>query len=713
MKLRLPTVLVFLAFLATSCLVGCGSEPPLNVLIVTLDTTRADRLGCYGQENAGTPNLDQLAAEGFLFERAYTTVPITLPSHSTLFTGRYPLAHGVRDNGLFRLPDSETTLAERLRDLGYATAAGVGSFPLTRQFGIDQGFELFDDHITVNVEDFRGRRVEPKRGVYFDERTSAQVNDVVLPWLRERIDRPFFAWLHYWDPHQPLIPPAPFNQLYLHDLYQGEIAFADQSLGSVLRTLREAGVYDRTLIVIVGDHGEGLGEHKEESHSMLNYNSTLRVPLIVKVPGFSGGQRISRRVGTVDVLPTLLELLGLPADPQVQGRSLVPWMQNPGATPEAREPHYAETLSPRLSHGWGELRTLYDGPLKYVHGPRPELYDVSQDPDELHDLGAERPEDMARMRQTLESFLDSRASSSAGDAAQEVDPETRQRLAALGYLSGDGASPDQVVEELQEGGVAPQDRVRDVNLMSQSKQFIDRGDFLNASDLARRLIELDPGNAYYRGLLATALLGLGKIEEAAEVVEEATSLAAQNSAAFLGVAQRLFLTGHRDRGLALARRVTEEHESAYGRYLLGEMTRALDDPRTAEVELRAALEIEPGFQKAALTLGVFLAESGRYEEAGEVFEDLIQNHPLDERGHFNYAVLLLQTNRWDRALEHLDRSVQLAPNYWQAHLARLAVFVDRDQSEQAQQALRHLETHCRDPQILARARDLIKAIGTP
>ncbi len=698
-------------FLLAACgLIGCGSEPPFNVLVVTLDTTRADRLGCYGRENAGTPNLDQLAAEGFLFEHAYTTVPITLPSHSTLFTGRYPLAHGVRDNGLFRLPESETTLAERLQDLGYETAAGVGSFPLTRQFGIDQGFDFFDDHITVNVEDFRGRRVEPKRGVYFDERTSAQVNDVVLPWLRQRIDRPFFAWLHYWDPHQPLVPPAPFSQLYLHDLYQGEIAFADQSLGAVLRTLREAGVYDRTLIVIVGDHGEGLGEHKEETHSMLTYNSTLRVPLILKVPGLEGGERISRRVGTVDILPTLLEILELPADPDVQGRSLLPWMQNPdaAAVADVREPHYAETLSPRLSHGWGELRTLFDGPLKYVHGPRPELYDLSEDPDELRDLGPERPDEMARMRRTLEAFLDSRASSSAGDAAQEVDPETRQRLAALGYLSGDGAAPDQVVEELREGGVAPQDRVRDVNLMSQSKQFIDRGDYLNASDLARRLIELDPGNAYYRGLLATALLGLGETEQAAKVVEEATSLASQNSAAFLGVAQRLFLAGDRERGLALARRVTEEHESPYGRYLLGEMLRALDDPVAAEAELRKAVELEPGFQKAALTLGVFLAESRRFEEAEAVFEELLKNHPIDERGHFNFAVLLLQTDRWDRALEHLDRSVQLAPTYWQAHLARLAVFVDRGQSDEARQTLRHLETHCRDPQILSRARSLAR-----
>ncbi|MCG8457316.1 MAG: sulfatase, partial [Holophagales bacterium] len=329
MRRRYPGVLrlAAIALLAHS-IAGCDGPPPMNVLLVTLDTTRADRLGCYGRENAGTPNLDRLAAEGFLFENAFSTVPITLPSHATMFTGRYPLAHGVRDNGLFSLPESETTLAERLRERGYAAGAAVGCFPLARGFGIEQGFDFFDDHITLNVEDLRGRRVEAKRGVYFDERPSAQVNDALLPWLREHSDRPFFAWLHYWDPHQPHIPPPPFDQVYLHDLYQGEIAFADQSLGTVLRTLEELGVADRTLVVVVADHGEGLGDHREESHSMLAYNSTLRVPMIMRVPGLEGGHRLTRRVGTVDLLPTLLDLLGLEADDSVQGRSLAPWIRD-------------------------------------------------------------------------------------------------------------------------------------------------------------------------------------------------------------------------------------------------------------------------------------------------------------------------------------------------------------------------------------------------
>ncbi|MDA8018989.1 MAG: sulfatase-like hydrolase/transferase [Thermoanaerobaculia bacterium] len=692
--------------------VACGrGEPPLNLVVVTFDTTRADRFGCYGRENAGTPNVDALAAQGFLFEHAVSAAPITMPAHATIFTGRYPVAHGVRDNGLFRLPDGETTLAERLRDRGYATSAAVGSFPLTREFGIDQGFDVFDDHITINVEDMWGRRTEPKRGVYFDERTSAQVNDAILPWLRDNADRPFFAWLHYWDPHQPLIPPPPFNQLYLHDLYQGEIAFADHNLGAVLRVLEEEGVYDRTLVVVVADHGEGLGEHQEESHSMLAYDTTLRVPMILRVPGLEGGHRLSNRVGTVDLLPTLMDLLDLEFDPEVQGRSLAGWIRSPSETLAARMPHYAETLSPRLSHGWGELRALYEGSWKYIHGPRPELYDLASDPDELTNVIDEHSDEVVLLRRRLEAFLATRSSDTSSHAVQETDPETYQRLAALGYISSSGTSPHTIEESLVDGGIAPQDRVRDISLMSQAKQQLDRGEFVHARELSRRLIDLDPGNAFYRGLLATALLGLGQIDEAARVVEDAASLASQNHTAFLGVATSLFNFGEDQRAIDLARRINSEYDSAYGRYLLGEMLAALGQSEEALAELDAALQIDPRFRRALLGRGIHLAQAGRYDEAETTFQELLSNHPLSERGHFNYAVMLLETRRWDLALEHLDRAIDLEPAYWSAHLARLALFADQGQTQEASAVLLHLEQNCPDPRIVARARALADSGG--
>ncbi|MEM6795572.1 MAG: sulfatase, partial [Acidobacteriota bacterium] len=418
----LGPALALTAALCLTPLAGCGAGAggtaagDWNLLFVTFDTTRADALSCYGHEDAKTPTLDALAAEGFLFEQAFATVPITLPSHSSLFTGTYPMAHGVRENGSFRLAESRTTLAEVLGGAGFATGAAVGSFPLTRGFGIEQGFGFFDDNITAARRNIEGKVTSDIDSLYFDERPSQHVNDAILPFLEKQAGGRFFAWLHYWDPHQPLIPAPPFDQLFAHDLYQGEIAQADQSLGQILAELERLGVLEKTLIVMAGDHGEGHGEHGEDSHSLLAYNSTLHVPLIVKIPGREGGVRIADRVSTIDVMPTLLELLGLEAPPTMQGESLLPLIES-GRREGRERPIYAETLSPRLSHGWGEQRAVFYGDQKYIHGPRSELYNLRLDPRELDDLAPQKPEDASEMKRLLEGLL---KRYSVADAADSV-----------------------------------------------------------------------------------------------------------------------------------------------------------------------------------------------------------------------------------------------------------------------------------------------------
>lgn len=698
---------VFVGVALSAGLNGCGREPALNLLVITLDTTRADFLGCYGKESARTPNLDRLAAEGFLFENAYSPVPITLPSHSTIFTGRYPMAHGVRDNGLFQLPDSETTLAERLRDRGYETGAVIGAFPLTRKFNTDQGFEYFDDHITAAAEDYRGLRVDPKQGLYFDERPAPQVNTALLPWLREHLDAPFFAWIHYWDAHHPHIPPPPYNQLFRHDLYQGEIAFVDANLGTIIRELERAGVWDRTVVVVVGDHGEGRGEHNEESHSMLAYNTTLQVPLLIRVPGQPGGVRISERVGTVDISPTVSELLDVGGDPAFQGRSLTGLM-GIGDGPTEPRTYYAETLSPRLSYGWGELRAIYDGPYKYIHGPEPELFNLDQDPGERQNLLSTEPDRAGRLLDDLKGFLAHYSDQGAASATAEVDTETRQRLAALGYISSSGDQALTISEELRADGAPPQDRIGDMSLMSNAKHRINAGDYLSGMDLAQRLIDRDPDNAYYRGLLASALLGLGRIDQAAEVIEAALSITAQNDAVVLELANRLFSAGDRQRGLDIALRVLTVHESAYGRYLVGEMRGALGRTDLEERDLRRAMDLDPGYAAARTSLSVLLAEQGRFDEAETVFLDLIRDFPLDERIHFNYAVMLLKEARWDDALQRLDRATELRPRYWSAHIARLAVLVQTARLKQAEALADWIRQHCPDQQIVTRAQEIVR-----
>lgn len=706
----LPLLLLLLTLFA-----GCGEPPTWNVLVVTFDTTRPDFLGCYGKASARTPNLDRLATEGTLFLEAMSTAPITLPSHSTIFTGLYPIAHGVRDNGLFQLPPSRTTLAEVLKEAGYATAAAIGAFPLTRDFGLDQGFDLYDDHITVAAENFRGQRIDAQRGVFFDERPATQVNDAILPWLREAAPAgPFFAWIHYWDPHHPLHPPAPFDQLYRHDPYQGEIAYADHSLGTVLRELEKLGVYERTLIVIAGDHGEGRGEHNEDSHSLLAYNATLHVPLIMRVPGLEGGRRVAQRVGTVDVLPTVLDLLELPIPDKVQGRSLEPVIRAADREPASRGLYYAETLSPRLSHGWGELRALYEGAYKYIHGPRPELYDLEEDPGELHDLSTAQPEEAARMHQALAAFLERRASSNAADAVHEIDHETRQRLAALGYISSQSEAPGTVSEVLRSDGIPPQDRIGDVSLSSRVKQHMDQKDYLQAKELSLHLIDRDPDNAYYRGLLALSYLGLGQFENAARTVEEAESIVALNDGVFLNVATELFARGEYQRGLAITERVVAAHETAYGHYLLGEMYGALGRHDEKIAALTEALDIDPRYTRARLSLAIDHASRGETEEAEEDFQIILRQQPMNHRAHLNFAILLLKNKagRWDEAVAHLERATELNPTYWQAYLALLAVHVERQEHDAAASLFARLEQRCQNPRILAQARAMMEAVGS-
>lgn len=710
--------LVVAAAGAALLLASCDRPRPLNVLVVTLDTTRADFLGCYGRTSAATPNFDRVAGEGFLFERAMSAAPVTLPSHSTIFTGTYPPVHGVRDNGLFELPEESTTLAEILKARGYATAAAIGSFPLTRQFGLAQGFDFYDDHISANAEDQEGMRVKPKGNLYFDERSAVEVNDAILPWLREHLDRPFFAWIHYWDAHHPHIPPPPFNQLYQHELYEGEIAFVDQTFGVVLRTLEEAGVAERTLIVVVGDHGEGRGEHYEDTHSQLAYDATLHVPLILRVPGMEGDRKIARRVGTVDIVPTLLDLLAIEErPPEIQGRSLAPLLRAPAANDAGpgRSVLYAETLSPRLSNGWGELRALYRDDLKYIHGPRPELFDLGQDPGETRNRITELAREAESLRQDLATFLGHQPKSLSANAVKGEDADIRARLAALGYLSASGDAPEAITEELHEGGIAPQDRVRDNSLSSYAKQQIAAGDFLLARESARELVERDPANAFYRGLLAMSLLGLGQPESAADVIEDAASLVSQNDEIFLQVARELFDGGKRQRGLAILERLLAERDGARGRYLLAEMHSELGEIVAYERELRAALTLDPTHAPSRLSLAIRLAQGGDRAAAAEIFIGLLRDYPLNARYHFNYALLLLappDPARQTEAITHLERAVELNPSYWKPELQLIALRLERGEQREAEERFERLETRCRDAAVLREARAMMARAAT-
>jgi len=682
--LLLPSVLA---------LPGCRAhEKPLNLVIFTFDTTRADALSCYGNTRVKTPEIDNLARSGIRFENTHTALPITLPSHTSIMTGRYPTRHGVRDNSFFVVPPEEETLAEILKAHGYRTAAAIGAFPVTSRFGISQGFDYFDEDIAPVNEDALGRIRRGKSKLFFDSRRAGRVNEAAANWLDHNHDKPFFLWLHYFDAHHPHNPPPPFNQLYADDAYFGEIAYADSCLGTFLRHLEKLGVRDQTIIVMTADHGEGRGDHNEETHSLLNYESTLHVPLIIAPPGDSSiGRVVEGDTGTVDIMPTVLDFMGIPIPGDLDGRSLRPLMNGKTNDPL---PYYAETLSPRLTQDWGELRTLYEGGFKYIHGPRPELFELQNDPDETHNIIGRMPEKAREMKANLQRFLDTHAGKK-GSAASEMDTETLARLEALGYVDSGGDRSD-IQEILKDGGISPRDRVSDVELWSRAKEALNENRPLEARNAVSSLLAANPENPVYREALATALLKLGEIDPALEEIRRIRSINLRGvqlpSAETLMLAATILAnTGRKAEAMGMASQCGQLHPSARAAFLEYSLLKDLQDKEGAQAALERALDIDPGYPQALVSAAVEDAMAGRKEEARKGFLKVISAHPYFAPAHYNLGVLLISEERLQDALGLFNRAVELDPFYLEARYAQIATLLDLHRNEDARRALEVME----------------------
>ena len=401
--------------------VGCGRQPP-NLLIVTLDTTRTDYLSTYGSARAFTPGLDRLASSGVVFDQATSVAPLTLPAHSSLFTGLLPPRHGVRDNADRPLAAEHETLAEILHARGFRTAAFVASAVLSRTRGLSQGFDVYGD----------GSSTDPWNRPRAD-RPGEEVVGEALAWLREQGTARFFLWVHLHDAHAPYAPPAPFDALYPGDPYAGEVAYADAQLEWLTEEVARAGHLENTIIIVAGDHGESLGEHGEREHGMFLYESVTRVPLVIRAPGLRP-RRVASVTRLVDVMPTALDLLGLEI-PAADGVSLQPWMR--GGVQTLALDGYAESLYP-ARFGWSPIRSLRDERFKLIAAPRPELYDLQRDPLEQHNVYAARVSVAEAMSRRL-AALDATASSPV-DRPFELPPEALDRLRSLGYVGGASGS---------------------------------------------------------------------------------------------------------------------------------------------------------------------------------------------------------------------------------------------------------------------------------
>jgi choline-sulfatase len=523
-----------------------GIASGMNLLVVTLDTTRARALGCYGNDLAATPSLDALARRSLRFATAVSVAPTTLPAHASIFTGRYPYQHGVRLNAEYRLGRGETTLAERLRDRGYETAAFVSAFVLDARYGLDQGFDSYDD------------RVEAGRGTAFPsgtiERPADRVTEAALLWLEgRRPGRPFFAWVHYFDPHAPYKPPAEVAAR-IPATYEGEVTFMDEQVGRLLARLGAQGLEGRTVVAVLGDHGESLGEHGEATHGIFVYDSVLRVPFLLSVPGATSVGSVEEGVvSQVDVVPTLLDLLGVKTaqtpGPEMDGRSLVGW------TPPADRAVYSESLTPYLDFGWAPLYALRRRDDKAILAPRPEYYDLRADPAERKDLGTS--EGAARARAPLMRALSSLADRIApAHPSDTLGPELRERLAALGYAGGAGPAgpPGTALRDpkdmigvsqklIQANALLSEGRAREALavvleaakdspndrsvLHAQGKIYLRLGRIPEAERALRAFREIRP-KADVSLLLAQILILDARYKEAAALLDEAEALDAKH-----------------------------------------------------------------------------------------------------------------------------------------------------------------------------------------
>ena len=588
---------------------------PPDVYLVTIDTLRADHVHCYGYERIQTPALDGLARDGIRFTQAFTPSPITNSSHASILTGLLPSAHGVTDFAR-PLATVQPTWAELLKKKGYETGAFIGAVILDSKVlapGLDRGFDFYDNFPEHPQTKSRWGRVE-RRGPDVVKRAEA--------WRDAHPGGPHFVWVHLYDPHDPYEPPPPYSKLYKDRLYDGEIAFADAALANFVEYLKQRGRYDNSLIIVVGDHGEGLGEHKEQTHGIFLYDSTLHVPLIIKMPGGNTGKVIQSQVRTTDILPTVLDVLNISSHERFDGESLKPYFEG---TEMADRTVFGETDYP-LHFGWAPLRAIRTEGFKFVEAPRPELYDLRADPGEVKNSYAPWDATVQKFRKTL-ADLRARIPSPAPSAGA-VGVGTLDELRALGYLgAADAGSSTNVPEPSLLPD--PKDKIDEQNLLHAAMMAAEDGHSSEARAALEKVLDLNPKSE-------TALLQLGELElqagtyaKASEYLKRARELRPEDSTAAFYAGQALEkagdLAGARD-ALEAAVKIAPR-QSADARVLLGQIYLGLKNPQAAEDQFEAALLLRPGSVDALVGLGRVHVANRHFAQAQLELVSLSKSQP--------------------------------------------------------------------------------------
>ncbi len=599
---------------ASNVLSAASERPSLNILLVTIDTLRADYLSCYGSDRVSTPHVDRLAEKGILFEQAFAHNVVTLPSHINILTGTYPLYHGVQDNAGFRLDEDAITLSEVLKQEGYRTGAFIGAFPLDERFGLDQGFDLYDDFYgdTTAQNDFS-----------FVERRGKDVIKNAVEWVNQNRKNRWFCWVHLFDPHAPYNPPPSFKEKYPADFYAGEVAYTDYALGNLFEFLRKLELEEETLVVITSDHGEGLGDHQEPTHGVFAYNTTLHIPLIIYQPRlFPEPKKISRRVRHIDIMPTILDIVELKSPKQVQGRSLVPLIRNPSKG--KAEDCYFEAMTAHLNRDWAPLQGVLSDRFKYIDLPIEELYDVESDYREGNNLAGKEKSVVKELNERLHDLIKKYSTEISKETGRiREDAETLEKLRALGYVSSSSQRP------LKRTYTQEDDPKKLIGLDNMTHKAIDeylQGNPARAIALFTEVIKRRPSMGLTYSQLSFVYREKGQMEKAIQTLEK---------------------------GLALNLNNRLELMAKLGIYL-----QETDQFKRSIQVLQLVLEEDPNHAEAMNYLGICFWRSGQYDEAIAVLEKLIDLDSGYASAYNNLGSVYLSQKRYELASEQFRRALK-------------------------------------------------------
>jgi arylsulfatase A-like enzyme/cytochrome c-type biogenesis protein CcmH/NrfG len=623
-------ILVVTALTALCAAAQTPAKPALNVVLITIDTLRADHVGCYGYKQIKTPNIDGLAADGMRFESAFAVVPVTLPSHSSMLTGTYPMLSGMHDFSGNKLSPLQPTLASVLKQAGYQTGAVIGAAVLDSRFGLNQGFDFYYDHFDFSRLD--------EANLDEMERPGNVVADVALDWVAKNSQKKFFLWMHLYDPHFPYHPPEPYSREYAAQPYDGEIAFADEQVGRLLRFLKEKGIYQNTVIVLCGDHGESLGEHGEKTHGFFIYNATMHVPLIIRLPENrlpenAVARTVADPVSLVDLMPTVLGAVGLETPSQLQGRSLLPEIRADRTDRERSNRDrvlYGETFMPRIHFNWSELRGSENTKYHFIDAPRPELYDLSKDPGEVHNLFTEKKAVAEEMRAKLVSLI--RDYSAGKEMAEKtgLDPALMERLKALGYAGfsggGDPTSNDPTISGRNLPD--PKDRIVTYELISDAIADSQLGRYRESIEKLKSVLKTEPNSVPAHYLQGLNYYRLKMFAEAVDELQRTVQLSPDYALAFFNL------------GMAQAH--------------AGQIDAAI-------VTLQRTLQLDATNFEAAYNLGVAFIQKRQLEQAAAALRQSVSINPEFARGHRALGETLIYLDKLDDAIAELRRAVELAP----------------------------------------------------